>query len=243
MTTNIPEEIRAKLAKIAELAERGATEGERQAARAAMDRVMKAAGIDPEKMGDPRRQNYRFTYATELDKTLLHHIKEALLDEADAIQPLWRYRNAGKRFLEIQLSYSGYMTMLCAYDYFKADMRRKYNATLGKDFKKYRLTERQKKKARTFFITRYIILSGLEKPKKPAPESGMPQDVLDALDKIKKGRQKPVKIDHDDEIALMLTRGVEGGRYRTQLTTEERMIGTSQPTTQQPRPTGQQKLF
>lgn len=210
-TTTIPDEIRAKLAKIAELAERGATEGERQAARAAMERVMKAAGIDPEKMGDPRKKHYRFSYAYERESILLQAVRAFHLSDEGKKCELYRgdYR---KREIMMMLRYEDYITLHCAYEYFRAHMKAQHKKHIEPHFS--RLTKAQRQTANMNFVVNYLRKSQM-------------------LDASRVVESKATKAEQE---AIRLSQNIEGGKYRTQLTTEERMIGTSQPTPKPPRP-------
>jgi len=198
--SEISDQLREKLRRIAALAERGDTEGEREAARRAMDRVLKAAGIDPRKMGDPRKKVYRFKYGYERELCLLTSIKAFLASDEGRGADMYRgqYR---KREIAMLLTYEDYITIHCAYEYFRRHMKAQHREHIEPHL--HRLDKRHREIANNNFTVEYLNKSGLldwKKVKQTKTRNGAETD------------------------AIRLSEQVEGGKYHRQMHTQERQL-------------------
>ena len=65
------ENIKRRVRNLLSLAERGATEGERNAARKQLDKILEKYNIHPEKISVQVKKGYDFTYKSEHEMKLL----------------------------------------------------------------------------------------------------------------------------------------------------------------------------
>lgn len=159
----ISQEIKDKIAKVYELVKRGATEGEKEAAQNALDKLIEKYqldGIDLESINKEKRQ---FKYSTSMELTLLAAIIRVLIEDKNAIS--YAVRNTYKvRNVEVPLTYIDYVTVDCAYEYFRRHMKQQWNKTFAKYLKQCRKPKTKNKKRTALqdvFMSRYIVKSNL----------------------------------------------------------------------------------
>ena len=152
--------IKDKIAKVYALVQQG-DDGEKAAAKAALDRLMKKYNINEEYIKSINKRFYRFTYSLELDKSLMARLIKYLLrkDEVPAYLD-----TDGKRAIVIKLEYLDWVTLDCAYDYFRKHMRGEYKRLVTPQLNRCRTarTKREKKKQLDdIFFSKYVIASKL----------------------------------------------------------------------------------
>lgn len=189
------ESITEKLSKVYALAQHGATEGERAAAKQAMDRIMKKHNLDQRVLNDLDRKQYTFTYSTELELLLLTRIMMMMVP--NAIQDSSRM----KKKVHSMLRYVDYITIECAYEYFRRHMKQEYNRVLLPVLKKCRKSKTKtarRKQLGSIFFTNYVAASNL----------------------FKEGEIKMIGVDEISEKEYrdrQLMRGIQGGTFNRQL--------------------------
>lgn len=193
------QEIKDKLAKVYELVNRG-VEGEKEAAKAALDRMFKKYNLTEADLYDLTQKRYRFKYSTKLDEWLFIRLVGHLLniDNGKAFKDTW-----GKREIVMQLEYLDYVMLESAYEYFRRHMKKEYNRVVLPQVKRCRTTRTRNKRRNELqqtFFTKYVIASGLYKP----------------AELIKVDTSKMSQKARADSMSM---RDVKGGNYKTQMTT------------------------
>lgn len=191
--------IKDKLAKVYALVQQG-TDGEKQAAKAALDRLMKKYNISEEYVKSMNVRFYKFTYSLELDKWLMSRLITYLLRKDNVTAYLDTDR---QRAIVLKLEYLDWVTLECAYDYFRKHMRGEYKRLVTPQLNRCRTarTKREKKKQLDdIFFSKYVIASKLydENELKTVNWSDMTETE----------RKQRTSLD-----------GVQGGSYNTQVST------------------------
>ena len=192
------QEIKEKLAKVYELVNRG-VDGEKEAAKAALDRIVKKYGLTDNDVANINKKAYSFKYSTNLELMLLHTLIRYFLDkEVRAHRDTWK-----KREVVAQLEYVDYVTLECAYEYFRRHMKKQFNKICLPKIKRCRSSKTKNKRReqlQNLFFSSYVIASKLYK-----------EGDLETVD-ASKMTEKEMR----DRAAL---RNVEGGAYTQQMTT------------------------
>ncbi|MDO3641953.1 hypothetical protein [Mucilaginibacter sp. L3T2-6] len=194
-------ELKNKLSKIYELVKRGATDGEKAAAQKALDKMIAKYDLDATDFDEAAKKTYIFKYATDMDVWLFILLLRRMVDDNSARDALYKDTWRGKR-LVIKLTYADWVTMDCAYGYFKPHMNRKFKKLCLAEVKKKRKAKTRnarRKELQHLFFDKYIIAS----------------DLVD--------KQHLISINMDElsdkEVAdLMRLRGIEGGSFNRQMT-------------------------
>jgi hypothetical protein len=154
-------ELREKLSKIYELVKRG-TDGEQAAAQAALDRMLDKYGLEGIDLESLDRSDYRFTYISNLEADLLTALYRYFIDgDARIVQ----YTDIKR--IQISLRYLDYVTLNCAYEYFRRHMKAQWNKTCAPDLAKCRKAKNRNKRRlelQEVFFSTYILASKLYKP-------------------------------------------------------------------------------
>lgn len=156
------ESIRQKLGKIYELVSRGATEGERTAAKLALDRILEKYNIDESELANIRHKQYAFKYKTSLHNALLCQILKLHTEfgkESARIRP-WT-----KEIIS-NLTYLEWVTVDSMYEYFKRHMQSQWQKSVKPELDKCRTTKTRKRKREflnDIFFSQYLINSRLYK--------------------------------------------------------------------------------
>lgn len=214
----IDDRFKERLRKLRTLAERGATEGEKEAARRGIDRILNRFGIDPDKFNEAVSKEYEFKYQTAEERTLFFSLQSWFCEGEDKERDVFRY--SGTRTLIVRLEYENYIVLSCAYEYFRRHMKAQWAKTLERA-RPTLIYKRGKAKRELIaflkrrFISEYIIASKL-------------------IDESKLKTMTGEGLTPEQKQAMYAASKVEGGQYHTQLTSEERMIGTGQPEPTQP---------
>lgn len=194
-------EIKAKLSKIYELVKRG-TEGEQKAAQAALDRMLSKYNLEDINLDSLELEMHKFKYSTWLEEQLMITIINYFLPNAEEV-----YKRTAKHFaarnIRMELKYLDYVTISCAYEYFRRHMRAQWNKTcapLLAKCRKAKTRNKLRKELQPLFLSRYIIASKLYHPEE------LKQIDFDSLSKA------------EQEQRLKMQK-IEGGKYTTQVQT------------------------
>lgn len=189
------EQLKDKIAKIYELVNRGATEGEKAAAKNALDRVMRKYHIDEEQLKDLGSKQYVFKYTTQLELWLLNRILHLMID--DGIKKSI-YRPWHKQFIST-LSHEEWVVVECSYEYFRRHMKQQWKKLCGPELAKCRKAKTRNKRRLElydFFFSQYCIKSKLYK-----------EDELYEIKPTSQGEMRDRR----------MMNGVEGGNYNKQV--------------------------
>ncbi len=182
--------LKHKLDKIAALVRAGATEGEKQAAEQALNRLLKK--YDLEDYDPLAMQEYRFKYSRDIDKSLFFQICKKLIDTSPEL-----YRDTYRvKEIIVKLHYEDYVVVDAAYAYFKKHMHQQYRKTMLPLINRKRKASTRAKLRRElnpYFLGCYLKLSGL----------------VDDSDLL-------TKVSSEDTSFVM---NIEGGKYHSQITT------------------------
>jgi len=190
---------KAKIAKVYELVRRG-IDGEKGAAEAALDRLMKKHNIDEKYVAEIHLKQYRFKYANKMELMLMDQLLRFFLKG----KSIDGYRSTiGGRNLVLKLEYLDYVVIECAYEYFRKHMRDQFNKICLPKINRCRSLKtknKRRKELQMLFFGQYIIASKLYEK--------------DQVKKIDLSNMSAKEI--DDFKAL---NEVKGGRYNAQMTT------------------------
>lgn len=196
-------ELRDKLAKVYELVNRGATEGERNAAKKAMDRLLDKYGLDESQLTGINRKDYIFKYTCAKELILLSQIINMLVVlENRPVRRTWKETDKGiVRVKEVHanLTYLDYVSINCSYEYFRRHMKGQWNKLCLPIINRCRSAKAKNAKRKSLlheFMSAYIILSNLCKE----------EQIIER--EIKTGAVAA-------KVELM--RNVEGGKYNKQV--------------------------
>lgn len=163
------ERLKNTLANLYELANRGATEGEKAAARKAMERIINKHNLKDIDVDEISFREYRFKYSTNLEMWLINRLRFVLLGIED--DKIYRSNYAAKngRYLSVRevvvkLNKFDYVTLECAYEYFRRHMKSQWNKTAAPVLKRCRKAKTRNKKREALqdeFFQQYCIASKL----------------------------------------------------------------------------------
>lgn len=155
------QELKDKLTKVYELIKRG-TDGEKQAAEKAMNRLVEKYNLHDIDFDKIDKQEYGFKYSNRLEIALMAAIVETF-GTPDMLTGC--YRTTGRlKEVRMTLTYLDYVTISCAYEYFKRHMKVQWTTVCLPIIKRARkATNRAKKRAEIeeLFFQQYIIASKL----------------------------------------------------------------------------------
>lgn len=197
------DELRQRVAKVYELVNRGGTEGEKAAAKAALDRLMKRYNLSDEMLKDIEKREYRFKYSTDLEQWLFIQLVRFYLNNADDLLSEATRHTWGKREISIKLTYADWVTIECSYEYFRRHMKDQWNKTCAPIVAKCRKPKtrnRKRKQLQDVFFGQYVVKSKLYRDRKELS----PID-FDLMTNSERSRYE----------ALW---GLEGGDYNKQMT-------------------------
>lgn len=193
-------EIQDKIAKVYALVNSGATEGEKQAAKAALDRLMRKYKIDEDYVKNINLKFYDFQYSTMLDLMLFMQLIEFYFPNKEFKG--YKSTNGGKRIV-YKLEYLEYVQIDCSYHYFKIHMSKQFKIHCAPHIARCRTNKTRNEKRKLLqeaFFGKYIIASKLY-------HEHQVHDV--DLSKISEKERNAKKV----------VQGVEGGTYNNQVTT------------------------
>lgn len=187
-----------KISKIYELVNRGATEGERAAAKKALDRIMSKYNLSAESLSDIRLKEYVFKYTTELEEWLLSRIM-VMMVSAEVID-----RSKQRRWVKqimSNLTHEEWIIIECSYEYFRRHMKTQWKKVCGPELKKCRKPKTRNKRRKELyevFFSQYVIKSKLYKP-----------------DEIKELNIEEMGMAELKDLTLLS--GIQGGQYNKQV--------------------------
>jgi hypothetical protein len=152
------QEIKNRLSKIYALADQGATEGERAAARAAVDRLVKRYRITADQLREIGRSSYTFVCVNRMHESLICAITAHFSGEWK--EKLYKASRINRGKIFAVLTYLEWIEITAAYEYFRRHM--------AKEWLHVRQTMKLKRGAKfdrvkTTFVSAYLIASGLVK--------------------------------------------------------------------------------
>lgn len=192
-------EIKSRLSKVYELVNHGATEGERQAAKLALDRLMTKYEVDNIDLKTLMYERCAFRYNTEMEIKLLLTIWHVLLEDAEIGREPQRYPH--RKTVSFLLDPLERITVECAYEYFRRHMLKEWKSVCLPDLKRCRSAKGKKKRREALsskFFTMYCVKSKL----------------------YREGELTERRITSDKELKdHQLLEGIEGGTLKKQLVT------------------------
>lgn len=194
-------EIKDKIAKVLELANRG-IDGEKDAAQKALERLMKKYDLSDEDLSKIKLTKYFFPYKTNIDMMLF--------------QQILKYFFAGKNFrvvrytsnpkaLATHLEYLDWVTIDSAYEYFRRHAAAQFKEFCLPHVKRCRTNKtRNAKRAelQDAFFSRYVIASKIYHPEQIK--------TIDHNEMSNKEREASYK-------KAQILRKVKGGEFHTQV--------------------------
>jgi len=151
--------IKSKIEKIYALVNHGVA-GEKEAAKKALDRLMKKYNIDEEYVKTIHIKLYYFTYAHDLDKLLFQRLITHLLKKDLDLY----ISTLGRRAVGAKLDYMDWVTLECAYEYFKKHMKTEYKRLVTPQLNRCRSAKTKKFRKQQLdpiFFSNYVIASKL----------------------------------------------------------------------------------
>lgn len=202
-------EIKDKISKVLELVNRG-EEGEKDAAKKALDRLMKKYNISDEDLQSIHLKVYSFTYKTNIDKMLFVQLVDYFFKE----KGLKIYRSSSLlKNLIIELEYLDWVTLDSAYEYFRRHAAKQFKEFCLPHIKKCRTNKTRNAKRMELqdaFFSKYVIASKIYHQEQ-IKEVGYSQMSNKELQQAQQNRA--------------ILGNVTGGQYHTQVAKETKMIG------------------
>ncbi len=193
--------LKEKLAKIYAMLERGTTDGERTAAKTALDKILKRYNIEDIDLTSIALDKYYFKYTSALEEKLLIRLGWHFLD--NNICTDGRKETNGVKQIRLMLTYPDYVVLSSAYEYFRRHMKEQWNKTCLQEVKKKRKAKTANKcrqQLQQVFFEQYVIKSRL-----------IEQSMITTTPLLDLS-QKQIR-EHK------LLHGIEGGKYHTQVQT------------------------
>jgi len=194
------QQLRDKISKIYELVNRGATEGERAAAKNLLDKILAKHNLKDINLDQLDKSSRRFKYSNRMELVLITQLYQYFIGEI-ATANAKRYVGAGVREVSLNLNDQDYITIECAYEYFRRHMKLQWKKLCLEELKKCRKARtfvKRRKELQNLFIDQYIIASKLVEEQKLIAIN------IEELSRTElKDRQK--------------LSGIQGGKYNQQL--------------------------
>ena len=189
-----------KITKIYELVKRGATEGEKQAAEIALNKLLKKFNLTDEFLATIHLREYEFKYATQLDLDLfqqlhLYFFKERKFEASKS--------TLGRKSIFINFEYIDWVLFSTAYEYFKRHMNlefKKFCVPLIKKCRTNKTKNARRVELQKVFFSQYVIKSKIYH-----------EHQIEKIDTSKLTDKQ-----YNDRQRL---ESIEGGVYNTQVTT------------------------
>lgn len=200
----IDDKIRERIVKIQALADRG-VDGEKTAASIQLERMIKKYNISEEELSTIKMKKYYFKYKTNLDKRLF--VQLILYFFKGQTFKLYQNNHNGKD-IEVDMEYLDYVTLSCAYEYFRAHAAKQFQEFCLPYIRRCRTTRTKNAKRAELqeaFFNRYVYESKIYHPEQ--------MQEINFLDMSKKELESYEKLDR-------ITSKVEGGQYHTQVAKE-----------------------
>jgi hypothetical protein len=155
------QELKNRIAKIYELLKNGGTEGEKQAANLALDRILKKYDLEGINLETINQEEYEFTYTTEMELWLFQRVIRFFAQDFNSKM----YK--GQKRISVQLTYMDWVTVSCSYEYFRRHMKAQWNLVCADELKRKRKVKtknERRKELQKLFFSRYVIASKLYQP-------------------------------------------------------------------------------
>jgi len=201
-------EIKDKIAKVLELANRG-IEGEKDAAQNALNRLMKKYNLSDEDLSKIKLTKYFFKYKTNLDMMLFQQILKYFFEGRNFRIVRHTY---GTKELAIELEYLDWVTVDSAYEYFRRHAASQFKEFCLPHVKRCRTTKTKNAKReelQTAFFSKYVIASNIYHPEQI--------EKIDHTSMSNKERETSHK-------RAQILGDVEGGQFHTQVGKETKML-------------------
>jgi len=197
--------LKEKILKIYEIVNNGGTDGEKQAAKYLLDKILLKYNLEESVLKDLALTEYSFTYATTLEQYLLLRIVGSLTI-VDPMQARKRTLLCGANYslirvkhICIKMTYLDWVTVDSAYEYFRRHMKAQYKIACAPIVARCRTIKTKNAKRKELenpFFIKYCIVSNL----------------------VKDGELTKRKITDRKELAAQrLVDNIEGGSYNRQL--------------------------
>jgi len=200
------ETLKDKVAKVYQLVNHGATEGERNAAKNILTQLLKKHNIDEAQLSSLLLNEYVFKYSTKQDLILLQQLMKLLVPTAfENSKRTNFYKGVRGKFIVSRLTYSDFITLDCNYQYYRLHMTTEWKKICLPQINKYKKVASKvatRNVLLPLFINDYFIKSGLYLP--------------ETLKKVTITNKK--EIQHHE-----LMKQVSGGKYHTQVATSLRL--------------------
>lgn len=202
-------EIKEKIAKVLELANRGVA-GEKDAANKALDRLTKKYNLSDEDLAKIKLTKYFFKYKTNLDMMLFQQILEYFFAGRNFRIVRYTY---GQKSLAVELEYLDWVTIDSAYEYFRRHAAIQFKEFCLPHIKRCRTTKTKNAKReelQTAFFSKYVIASNIYHPEQITK--------IDHSQMSNKQRENSYK-------KSQILGDVQGGEFHTQVAKETKQIG------------------
>lgn len=196
------DQLRDKIAKVYELVNRGATEGERAAAKHQLDKILSKYNLDDSVLNDIGKKRFYLKYKTLMERRLIVVLVKYFMpgQHEKFTYRNWDGENAvAVKELILNMAYTDFVTIECSYEYFRRHMGKEWRRLVAPQlvkFRKARTRNERRIPLDDLFFQKYIIASKLV---------GDDQIEIAQVDDPKELE------DHQ------LLSGVEGGEYNIQL--------------------------
>jgi hypothetical protein len=160
----ISEEIRLKLSKVYELVNNGATEGEKSAAKKALERILQKYNITEEQLADVSLKQCAFKYSSMLELYLVSRLIAFFFPE---LYKQAARKTFGTRAVVLNMNHMDWVTLESAYEYFRRHMKKEWQRLCVPELNRCRKQNtriKRKKELENLFFGQYIIASKLHKP-------------------------------------------------------------------------------
>lgn len=201
-------DIQDKIAKVLELANRG-IEGEKTAAEQALKRLMNKYNLSDEDLAKVKLRAYTFAYKTRLDVGLFKQLISYFFRDKNI--PVYG-SNSSKKMMVVELEYMDYVTLDCAYEYFRRHAAQQFNEFCLPHIKRCRSVKTKNARRaglQNAFFSKYVIASKIYHE-----EDIIERDMGQMSQKELEERQRKHEI----------LAGVQGGQYHTQVSKETKQI-------------------
>lgn len=194
-------ELQQRISKIYEMVKRG-TEAEQAVAKTKLDAILAKYNLNDLDLDNIDKMERQFSYATELEVGLLYRIVKFLIEDSEAVKSVRRYPWKPKH-VKVYLKYADFITVDCAYEYFRRHMNDQWKKFCRPELDKCRKAKTRNKRReelKEIFFNRYIIESKL----------------YDATEIEEVDPDKMSRKEYKDRLKM---RGIEGGKYNRQMHT------------------------
>jgi hypothetical protein len=193
-------QLKDKISKIYELVQRGGTAGEKAAAEAALNKLLKKHNLTEEFIKTMHIKSYDFKYATKLDLNLFIQLYGYFFEgkEFNASKS-----TIGGKTIYMSFEYLDWVLFSSAYEYFKRHMNTEFKKHCVPLIKKCRSTKTQNErraKLQEMFFSQYVMKSKIYHQKQIGQV-----DLSTLSEKERRDRERLEEI--------------QGGSYATQVTT------------------------